>query len=161
MNSSRILMTVSMARSFVKRPNAYDCTDGKVICKATSIFVKNFVDCTHGDVICNTTSIFRYNCMTAPMARSFARRPAFFITNSYDCTHGDVIHKATSIYVTNSYDYTHGEANWKANTIFVTSSSDWTIAGSFARRPAFTLRIRMPELHHLVQQLTWSEQTRG
>ena len=37
-------------------------------------------------------------CMTVPMARSFAKRPAFSVTNLYDCTHGEVMLKTTSIF---------------------------------------------------------------
>ena len=97
-------MPVPMARSSAKRlaffvTNMYDCAHGEVICKATSIFRHKFVWLYpwRGHVE-NDQYFWPPICMTVPMARSSAKRPAFFVTNLYDCTHGEVICNATSIF---------------------------------------------------------------
>ena len=97
-------MPVPMARSSAKRlaffvTNMYDCAHGDVICKATSIFRHKFVWlCPWRGHVENEQYFWPPICMTVPMARSSAKRPAFFVTNLYDCTHGEVICNATSIF---------------------------------------------------------------
>ena len=78
-------------------------------------------------------------CMTVPMARSSAKRPAFFVTNLYDCTHGEVICNATSIFRQTEVIRTRGTSVFGScipEFVSRTRSTTWTPNTSHNMGPA-------------------------